>query len=207
MKLKPVRGLGSPAAIEHDGRCNQVLIDPAIWPKIPRKQQKFILEHELAHCKYNVFDETEADRIGFLNFTAKGGNPKDAGRAISENLILSDPLIQQRHRAMQNRIYRYQNGMAISNFIDPEPWLGGDYPYKPVYHDPAQGQRAGWTPSDWNTLIDSISGSVADVIVGRRSGGNYPITYASNAEPPQTPWPMIVLAIIAVIILVLFLKK
>ena len=201
MKLVPVKGLGSPAAIEHDGKCKRVLIDPKIWPKIPKAQRRFIIEHEMAHCRYNVFDESEADRIGFINFVKKGGRPETARRAIADNLSLSDPSVRKRYQDMNRRIDQYRYGQPVSAFGPDWETLN--------QREQADLQRGGWTPSDWNILIDNISDSIADVIVGGGPRAGYPGSFEPYPIAPreQTNWMLIIGIIVAVIVLLIILKK
>ena len=147
-------------------------------------------------------DEQEADRIGFSNFVKKGGNPMDAIGAIRDNLPLSDPEIFHRYKQMKNHAHTSNRGLAVSGFGMPYY----DYDYQGTTA-PARSS-GGWSPDDWNVLIDNLSDSVADVLTGAPRSG-YPGSYQPYIQQPQTQmnWGLVVAAIVALIIILVVFKK
>lgn len=111
IKLKWVFGLGSPAAIYHDGVCDEVQIDPLLWFQMSREEREFILHHELAHCRYNIYDEVEADRVGFNSFVQAGGNPDAAYAALEE--LPDTAYTLHRMQEIQTHISNHQQSEAM----------------------------------------------------------------------------------------------
>ncbi|MEM6342546.1 MAG: hypothetical protein AAF927_01655 [Bacteroidota bacterium] len=171
MKIQPVLGLGSPAAIEV-GRCNQVYVDAFKWPFIPRGQKDFIIEHERAHCELDIASEIGADAYGFESFVAQGGDPIDAYLAITENLDMARPDIQERASLILQKTKMRSN----LRYFGPNEIID-DTASPPV-------DTTGWDSDDWLQFMES-GGSVLGNLIGAWRGGS------PSAVPAPAPTPQV----------------
>ncbi|MEL7534695.1 MAG: hypothetical protein AAFN10_25530 [Bacteroidota bacterium] len=177
MIKKPVLGLGSPAAIEV-GRCNQVYVDALKWPFIPRGQQDFIIEHERAHCELDIESEIDADAYGYESFIAQGGDPEDAYLAITENLDMARPDIQER----ASLILQKTKMPSKLRYFGPNE----------IYDDQANPpvDTSGWDSDDWMQFLES-GGAVLGSLIGAWRGNNpsnLPTTPAPTPQPNYGPY-------------------
>lgn len=218
--LVPVWGLGSPAAVEV-GRCHRILIDPLIWPLIPRGQRDFILAHEKAHCA-GAASEIEADAQALEVFLAQGGHPQDALRAITDNLDM-------RHAPNQVRARLIQQQTAVNPLVNPLApaalvphrsqlqYFGGYDPWTPTWSDAADApsnsgnalgnnDTSGWEADDWINLFEKALGA-APAIIGSTRGRTY-VPPGAEVPPPQSSFNPNLLLVIGggiLLLVVLFL--
>lgn len=198
-RIKRVEGLGSPAAIRHDGICNTVMVDADLWDEIPVPQRRFIMLHELAHCNHDVYSEHEADEIAFRQFLSQGGNPEDAMKAITENLPgnpgVSSRLAQLHHilnEPMCNQCNTSYLGGGYSPQLDLiNPLENGGYDGSGIY-PPAGGNSGSDSDSDSDSTNAGSGGKFWDALgavantVGIALGSN---RNRQPGNPAPTPQP------------------
>lgn len=193
VQVVPKFGLGSPASINHDGVCERVLVDPIQWIFLPKGQKEFIVHHELAHCKYNVFSETEADRIGLENFINNGGCAQDAIDAVADNLDTDDPFVQERIELLQ----QYSREMYPTSYFGPNP--------EDLYdEDPAASPGNDW---DWNNFFGDLMKNAPGIINSVRGNQPYNPNSYNNAQTQPKIMGMeqgtfVILAIAIIIIMI-----
>lgn len=211
MKLIPIVGLGSPAAIEHDGHCGEILVDALQWPFIKRGQRDFIIEHELAHCQFDLEGEIEADRLGFDAFVEKGGDPWDAVAAIEDNLNMDDPRNQERAARLRERAAMpdYYNAYIS----DPASSGGYGADTGTQYPQTTESQSGGgWDADDWVNVIGSVIGGAPAVIAAINGRSVYTQPQGNYQQAPRrssmTGWLIGgLLAVAAIGILVVIAKR
>jgi hypothetical protein len=214
IRLVPDRSLSGPAAIRHDGRCRKVQVNPRIWRNLPEGQRRFIIEHELAHCRHNIFDEQEADRVGFLNFTKGGGNPTDALAALEQVPLHAEG--KQRIVAMRQRIEDHRHGYPISYFTGnpmDTSYYYGDFlaGLQQGAQDAAQDVRRngggnGWSPEEWLGLAD-VLGDAAIGITNALAGPQWPVQPMPPRQNSNNTWLMLGGLAIIIVLLILLLKR
>lgn len=170
---------------------------------VPPAQRAFIKEHELAHCEHDVFDEIEADRIGFGEFVSDGGKPQTALQAIAQNLDMSHPKNQARYAALLSLI---QSESMYPTTIAPISHFGPDF--TGTVNQPAGSS----TPeaSNWLDFLDTII-SGAPEIIGAATGNYNAYPYQQQVIQQQQRQSnntlLIVLGAVVFIILLVFLLK
>ena len=234
MRILPKLGQRSPATIIHDGKCQEIFVNPFKWITTPKDEREFIIRHELAHCQHNVFDEIEADEIALRRLIAE---QKDTNAAISAiRRHVKDPIVrEQRIHAIKETLTQQTN-----NRIDMPVTFGSNYNWFDsqayTYHDaiinpngssgivpviggsPADSSNggtntadaSGMNANDWLTGVGGLLGGVGGLIGGIK--GNVPRgTY--NYQPPREENNnagtviIIVIAVVAIIGLGVFLLK
>ncbi len=178
MLIVPVIGLDSPAAIQ-EGHCDRVFVDPAQWFFLDAVERRFVIEHELAHCRHGIESEDEADRIALEAISSQGLDPWQAYEAIAKTLGPGHPRassIQQSIKAMP--AYPFSDPTDYSAQTTPTTTDGGG--------SGATGNGNG--NIDWTDIIKfgiETAGDVATDLFDPASSGGTPAT-----PPPSQGLPM-----------------
>lgn len=192
VKYRVVWGLDSPAAIEHDGVCGEIMINPLTYFAFDSEERRFITQHELAHCRHEVFDEFSADSLGLDAYLQQGGDPGAALSAIRQ--LGSHPDVLARLENLQNHLALYHEPQFQHEIQQGNHQQGNQM--HPFYHIPAPSRPYGnpafdqydhYAPRNLPNAGYPVSGYWWDTVAQTGTGGQSPTSQLPTRDNRWEP--------------------